>query len=587
MMSDQNTHMDKKLLQKRYKEAVQYLDDNYAYFLTHVLKIGKPEWTAAMDTAAVMLDLQDQNSFLPGGKTDDLDYDEFKFVFNPQFAAQLDNEQLAFVMAHETMHILLNHLKLANNFVDTKKLLDVNRKQEKGKRLTKDEIKEALIQNQNAMRFNIAADCVINDYLANAGFHIWHQAMRGYTTVGTDCANLTVTEVYELLEKQGKMQTPPQCPTCGGSGQKPKDDEKDGKKDKGESGKGDKNEKADEKPQDGSGGQDDQEGQDGEDQGQGGGHSHSEDAAEPCPDCGGSGKGQPGQGAGGGVGADYVQMDNHGWMLDPEWADKMADAIDKLNDEVEQQTGLPGDLEDKKAEEDGQQSARQQQLANSMRPGTEDGNMKEFIEQSGANLAWAKLLKDIDPNMFKEPGVAPPLLPSFRSRRRKLGAPQFKKTALPVYEREHRIERETNQKPAIVLALDVSGSIGPRDAERFVTLAKSIPFERIKLFCCTFEYNYRPIDPQTVTHISSGGGTNFDAIPNFINDHVKPELKGAYPKAVVVITDGQAQLSRHLWPTDEEAESWLWLISPQDRARGTYRASLDIGRRTRLDDYIA
>lgn len=584
-MSDQNqpTHYDKAYLQRRYKAAVQYLDDNYAYFLTHVLKIGKPEWTSAMDTAAVMLDLKDgdRNGWLPGGKTkkDELDYDEFKFIFNPEFAAKLDDEQLAFVMAHETMHILLNHLKLVSNFVDTKKLRNATKKQEEGKRLTKDEIKDALIQNQNAMRFNIAADCVINDYLANAGFHVWDQAMRGKTTIGMDCTSLTVTEVYEQLEQQGKAQSQ-QCPTCGGTGQKPQDDD-DEKQDK--KGKGDKSDKGDKgQEQDNGSGQDGDEDEGGKQDGQGSGHNHS-DKGEPCPDCGGSGKGQGMPG----VGGDYQQMDNHGWMLDPEFADQLAEAIDKMNEELEQHGDTPNDLEDKKNEEEGKQSARQQQLANSMRPGTEDGNMKEFVEQYGANLAWAKLLKELDPNIFKEPGIAPPLLPSFRSRRRKLSAPQFKKTALPVYERERRIERETNEKPAIVLALDCSGSIGPRDAERFVSLAKSIPTQRIKLYCCTFETTYKVIDPQSVTRISSGGGTNFDSIPKFIEDHVMPDLKGKYPKAVVVITDGEAQMASSLWPTDDEAKGWLWLISPQDRARGTYRASLDIGRRARLEDYIA
>jgi predicted metal-dependent peptidase len=585
-MSDQKD-LTRGQLQELYTEAIDYLDTNYAYFLTHVLKIGKPEWTTAMDTAAVMLDLKDQAVWLGSGtgKSDDLDYNEFKFVFNPTFASQLPIPILAFVLAHETMHIILNHLKLSRTFVDVKKLRKLQEAREQGRGLKKDEIADMIKQNQNAMRFNIAADCVINDYLANAGFEMWEHCMRGEKVVGTDCSNLTVTEVYQLLLKQANQQ-PQQCQTCGGTGKKPQDDQKqDGKKDQSDSGQG-QDQKDD---QDGSGGDQDQDsdGQDKNDQsGQGaqggqdqsGGHQHGQQG-EPCPDCGGSGQ-QPG----GGVGADYQQMDDHNWMLDPNFADQLADAIDKLNDEMENKhDDLPTDLQDKKDEEEGKATQYQNDMNDSMRAGTEKGNMADFIEQHGSSIAWAKLLKECDPNIFKEPGVAPPLLPSFQARPRKLGA--FPKTVLPVYRREHRIARETNEKPAIVLALDVSGSIGPRDSQRFISLAKSIPFERIHLFCCTFNTRYRQIDPQSDKRVEIGGGTDFDAIADFIDSVVKPELKGCYPKAVVVITDGEAPMSR--MPSEKEGEGWLWLISPADRSGSYYPASNSIGRKAKLNEYIA
>jgi hypothetical protein len=134
------------------------------------------------------------------------------------------------------------------------------------------------------------------------------------------------------------------------------------------------------------------------------------------------------------------------------------------------------------------------------------------------------------------------------------------------------------------MALDYSSSIGPGDADRFATLCCSIPRERIKLLCCTFTTTYREFDPDN-PHGGGHGGTSFDSIAHFINDKVRPELKGEYPKAVVIITDGEADLSRNLWPTDKEAESWLWLMSP-DRSHGYYEAPEKIGRKEMLDDYI-
>lgn len=571
-MSDQKPLPNKKFLLQRYKDAAEYLDNNYAYFLTHVLNIGRPEWNATVPTAAVLIELESAG-FLQG-KLSEVDYDNFKFVFNPEFLASLDVEETAFILAHETYHILLNHLKLVDNFVDRDALKKARKAQEEGKRMTRDEIRDALVQNQNAMRFNIAADCVINDMLSSAGFKAIKGAMMGMEQVGVDTSHLTVTEVYELLEAQAQQQSQQTCPTCGGTGQKPQENQDGSGQDQQDDGEGDK-----EEGDSGSGGQDqNDQGQDGS--GKSDDHQHG-DKGEPCPDCQGSGQGMPG---GDGTGGNYRMMDSHEWMLDPEYAEKLADAIDKMNDELEKQhDDLPSELQDKKQEEQGKQTQRQQQLQKSMQPGTEDGNMQAFMDQ-GIQLAFAKLLKEIDPNIFKEPGIAPPLLPSFHQRRRKLQAAQFKKVNLPVYARENRIERQTNEKPSIVLALDTSGSIGPRDAARFVTLARSIPQERIKLYCITFTTEYREqLDLDNPRY--SSGGTDFTCIGRYIENKVKPDLKGKYPKAVVVITDGQAYMDAAYAPqTDAERDAWTWLMSPSDCR---YGPSNEWGKKFKLDEFIA
>jgi hypothetical protein len=79
-------------LSKHYSDAVQYLDDEFAFFLTHVLNIGKPEAVGNPPTAAVAVDPKSENIGA-----------DFRFLFNPSFASTLSTEDMAFVMAHETM----------------------------------------------------------------------------------------------------------------------------------------------------------------------------------------------------------------------------------------------------------------------------------------------------------------------------------------------------------------------------------------------------------------------------------------------------------------------------------------------------
>ena len=526
------TAPDPNKLKKQYKEAVEYLDENYAYFLTHVLHIGRPMWTEAIQTAAVML--QENGGVSKTSKNPDVD---FNFLFAPSFAAKLDVPAMAFIIAHEAYHIVLNHLKLLDKFVDRDRANELMKKQKDGGRLTKAEIKDSIIIRQNMQRFNIAADCVINDSLVNAGLSdaAFYNTpgtptyvpeapdgapllCHGIDKVGEDASLLTVTDVYDMLLEQNK------------------------KKDQQEQ-------------------QDDQQG---------------------------DGEGQPGQGQPGGIGdmdgRGYQALDSHDWMLDPDFADEMADALDKMQDEIDKAGKMPSNVRDQIDEEDGNMTAAQQQLQNSMRAGSEDGNMKAFMGATGAKLGWVKLMKEIDPDIFKEPAIGKPPVAKWHKRPRKLGG--MKKVILPVREKGAQ-EKETREKPAIVLALDVSGSIGPKDADRFIELAKSIPPERIKLFACTFNTSYvRHDNIHDETRFNIGGGTDFDAVANFINNEVIPDLKGKYPKAVVVVTDGEAQMSAHNYPKGKDADGWFWLISPADRAGSYYPASKDIGRRDRLENYV-
>jgi hypothetical protein len=457
-------------MQRQYKDAVEWLDENYPFFTTYVLGLGKPKWDASIPTAAVgLLDPEDKSS------------ESFEFLFNPEFFASMDDKETAFVMAHETLHIFLNHLKLARNFVNYDKYFGLTKKSEKEK-LTKDEQIWMFEEQKNMKRFNIAADCVINDYLNNQGVTPLDFAMRGSQIVGYDCAYRTVSEVYD-------------------------------------------------------------------------------DLRDIEPD------------------SVYVELDNHNWMVMPGSGEmteeemekargQAQDILDQIYEDAKAQ-GLPADM-DSKREDLGAASGLKD---GGWMAGKGVGEEMKFVEQYGVTFAWAKLLREVDPDFFPEKGISPPFVPSYHKPRRKLAA-FYPDVILPVSREETRRKDKSQKVPAMVMALDTSGSIPDQMKKTFVTLAKSIPQDRIKLFACTFQTSYVPLDLDNPQYY--GGGTDFSAVEQFIRDKVEPEL-GHYPKAVVVITDGQAQFSTAR-PGSENEDRWVWILS-----RGWNPPA--IGRKERLEDY--
>lgn len=468
-------------LKQQYKEGVQWLDDNFAYFLTHILNIGEPKDFRALPTAAIAV-----QGVKHGDRNLSVDTinEKYDFLFNPDFAASLDTEAMAFVMAHETMHVLLNHLKLGQSF-------------------------------KNPQRFNVAADCVINDYLHSMGFDVPKipdgqggeaELCIGKNIVGYDCANATVTQVYNDVKV-------PDCPSCGGDGQ--------------------------EKDQNG------------------------DDTGQPCPDCNGTGESGEGDSDGKGGYGKYApgagSIDDHGWIHDAsEAAQKAAEKAAANN------PSMPADLQKTKDQDDGKPTKGYSPVG--------IGGPGAFAEVKGIGLKWAELLQKINPFMFKK---GPRPAASWHARPRKLAA--FPSVRLPV--EGDPLDGEGGEIPAIVMALDTSGSIGQDDANKFVNLAKSIPQDKIKLFVCTFTTDYMELDLENPQWNS--GGTSFSAIERYIADKVMPENRKKYPKAVVVITDGMATFDRES-PDAEHHDKYHWLMTRG--GHGGYYGTLP-GTEEPLDNY--
>lgn len=430
---------------KCYQQGVDWLNRNHPFFLTNVLNVGKPQWRQDLDTAAI--DFEDADNPL--------------FVFNDEFAQTLQPQEMSFVLAHETMHVVLNHGRLLRSL-------------------------------PNTQIANIAMDAVINDYLAGQGIEPLPWAIRGEQVIGQTAANLPVREVYDRLVHQQRQQEK-------ANEQSDSDDTGDGQ----------------------SGDEDN-------------GATSSEENSVSSAD----------------IEQLAQSVANGGGLLNEhEWVAANADTIEQF---AAQWEDVPDDI--KELMQDAQ-PAHVRQAGN----GT-DSALQEWRETHGVSLAWEQLLKEIDPDILPKPGPKQRRQhprSSFRQRPRKLGA--FPDLLLPVRDPEPK-KRGLNVdkgKPSIVMALDTSGSISRTTANEFVGLAKSIPEDKVDLQCCTFTTSAKELNLQKPSFPS--GGTDFSCIEKYIQDNFLAKGK-PYPKAVVVVTDGDASF-RTVSPTAEHAKSWTWLLT--------------------------
>lgn len=417
----------------KYAEAIRWIDkEAYAYFVTDVLNIGKPIWDNSIPTACV------------GVPTEDTDLANYEFHFSPSFADTLTVSELAFVAAHETLHIVLNHLSLCQKYED----------------------------KQIA---NIAADCVINDYLAEQGFDVPEWVMRGEKQVGYDTRHSTVSEVYNILYRQ------------------------------------------------------------------------KQDENQPDPEAGeaGQGAGDEAAPAGGSL------VDSHDWIHDATAAQQAA---------AEAQSGkVPDDLSDAKADESQGKYAS-----------AGVGKADAFRADNNVTFAWQALIERVNPDAFRTYASKP----DWRRQ-----PTRFQATGVRMPDRQSSTRLGGfGAQPAIVLALDTSGSINRDDARKFVNLARSIPQDKVRLYPITFTQVWQELDLDEPQYQS--GGTDFDCIEDYIQTEVIKEL-GHYPKSVVVITDGYSSFSKPV----EDKDAWTWLWTQGNERQFGESASAYYGNGANFGDY--
>ena len=163
-------------IRERFKKAIDDLYDSACNLATEVTKLGYPKLSTRVPTACVSWDKIRK---------------QVCFEFNESFASNLTDAEFAFVVGHEAMHLAICHIFLISNRIE-----EIRKKSN----LTD---KDKVIQsNTFMMKANIAADCVVNDSLVNIYKlppELVDMAVYGKKTVGLDCHDLSMEEVYQLL----------------------------------------------------------------------------------------------------------------------------------------------------------------------------------------------------------------------------------------------------------------------------------------------------------------------------------------------------------------------------------------------------
>ena len=104
---------------------------------------------------------------------------------------------------------------------------------------------------------------------------------------------------------------------------------------------------------------------------------------------------------------------------------------------------------------------------------------------------------------------------------------------------------------AVLLAIDASASIQRDDLQRLISLARTLPHDRVDVSAVSFDTRTYPLDLSArLPRVCGGGGTSFQAIENLARK------MSCYPDLVVVLTDGQAPR-----PKVHQPARWLWLVT--------------------------
>jgi predicted metal-dependent peptidase len=144
-----------------YRSALSWLSYMYPTLQTHVLNLGKPKLVNYIATAAVE---HHGKGVVASSKSH-----YFDFVINPMFEQSLNEHDYAFVLSHETFHILLGHLAIYKKY-------------------------------DNQAKFNIATDCIINDWLYDFGIEPdKFKPCYGPNIVGFNTSQSSLDEIYRLI----------------------------------------------------------------------------------------------------------------------------------------------------------------------------------------------------------------------------------------------------------------------------------------------------------------------------------------------------------------------------------------------------
>lgn len=501
-----------------YKEAYAWIDEAYPFFYTLVLNLGKGVADNAIPTAAVRI-----NPTAVEG---------WEMAYNPTFFEPLTPAHGGGVFSHEALHGVLGHLQEVRD--------------------------DARFPRRDALI--IAHECIVNDRLVAAGMSLPGTPYYGPETLGVDTTPYSTEEVYALVVE--KLEAEEQEAQEDGEASPNEASESSDGQGSGTGGAG-----SQDSPADGT----------------------SSGAGQDTPSslkeagvllCGHSPEGEPGastpatadQGeAAPATPEEAAEAAAQQEALEDALLEALKQAAQEAQDRHEAQ-GLPAELRQELGVEDG--VAHKKSMAG-------DGfslGVEEAAEKFGTTTAFMKLLADINPDILRKRGHAPAKYRTSWAAPRRSTHHLYPKIIIPRLEAKGEPARrgEGKNKPLIVLALDQSSSIPTSLQKRLIALARSVPEDLIEVECCTFSTQAVPFDIHSEHNDIARGGTNFNCVERFARQAAKRHNLD-YPKAVVVITDGEAEFNYERPTQDQLDNNWTWLLlTPGDRMmeRGIARATV-------------
>jgi predicted metal-dependent peptidase len=472
------------MLMDDYKRGIDLLFYSSPVFSALVLALGKPRANEDISTARVGFDAANEQLF---------------FEINPTFLAELDDERVAAVIAHEAYHIILRHLfEVQDRKTFPKKSILV-----------------------------AAQECIINDgLLPLVGVDIGEGYYSGPKLYDTDFSSLSSKSAYAIIERKlqekDEEQEKQDADTAGASSGQSSSEDSSGV----DSSEGPSQENS--APGDAI----EQDGDEASSQADGADAASSEDEAE---------------------GPENEPTGCGGFEIAPEDEEAFNRAAMKAFRAMAGEVA-PSEVPDtlKDAVEDFSQKTGE------YFPGFASGGpaLQDFIAPPpGAKLEtrWRDFLARINPRVLQAGGQKK-TKDSWAGPRRKMVA-SYPRIILPTSKPLRGTEDKGNQVPVVIFALDLSGSIPRHLVNDLIAMMESIPEDIIRAHAVTWSNTVVPFNKQE-RRVVAAGGTNINLLYQYTQDYAKREGVTPY---VVPITDGACSFSPNLVDAKIVQEKWFWM----------------------------